>query len=140
MAIQCNQMKTRDALEEISSVSLGNLKEPIDGDSSNLYQDARYEGDKFVGVALPAWVAVDWYRKLKAVKEKSETALSESARQCDVGTADEQVDRFIAYCCCKCDGSKCNHALNMEDEIYKCAIKWAQTPYEAERKGETDGR
>ena len=50
-------------------------------------------------------------------------------RNCDVGTADEQVERFIDYCCDKCDGSKCKHGLNIEDEI-KCVIKWAQMPYE----------
>ena len=132
MAMEGNQQKMRKALEEISSVSPGNLKEPIDGDSSNLYQDARYEGDKFVGVALPAWVAVDWYRKLKAVKEKAESALSEPSRQCDLGTAEEQAERFIDYCCDKCDGSKCKHGLYREDEVYKCALKWAQMPYEAQ--------
>ena len=50
-------------------------------------------------------------------------ALSAPDRNCDVGTADEQTERFIDYCCSKCDGSNCKHGLYQEDEVYKCAIK-----------------
>ena len=60
-------------------------------------------------------------------------------RNCDVGTPEEQGERFIDYCCSTCDGSNCKHGTYREDEIYKCAIKWAQTPYEANEKGEGDG-
>ena len=126
-----NAAAMREALEEISSVSLGNLKEPIDGDSSNLYQDARYEGDKFVGVALPAWVAVDWYRKLKAVKEKADAALSAPARNCDVGTAEEQYRRHNAFCDTTRNGMS---GYNCEDapRCVLCFSKWEQMPYDAE--------
>ena len=70
--------------------------------------------------------------------DKCRAALSEPARNCDVGTADEQGKRSIDYCCSKCDGSNCKHGVYREDELYKCAIKWAQLPYAEE--GDNDGR
>ena len=57
-------------------------------------------------------------------------ALVAPPRNCDVGTIEEQTNRFRDYCCGKCDGSKCKHAIYMEDTIYKCAIEWTQMPYE----------
>ena len=64
-----------------------------------------------------------------AIREGKE-ALSKPPRNCDEGTAEEQYKRFIDYCCSKCDGSNCKHGVNIEDEIYKCAIQWEQMPYE----------
>ena len=55
-------------------------------------------------------------------------------RNCEVGTAEEQIERFCDYCW-KCDGINCNHRLDIDSVIYKCAIKWSQMPYE---KGKTD--
>ena len=129
MANEGNQMNMHEALVKAKKAICNHAKyicQSLSLENSNIQSNC--------GDVLCA------HRDLCEAKTEINAALSAPPRNCDVGTEDEQVDRFIAYCCCKCDGSKCNHALNMEDEIYKCAIKWAQTPYEAERKGETDGR
>ena len=54
-------------------------------------------------------------------------ALALPMRQCDVGTAEEQTDRFAAFCAsvhpscvaCKADG-----------QYTRCEFVWAQMPYE----------
>lgn len=126
-----NAAAMHEVLEEISSVSLGNLKDPIDGDSSNLYQDARYEGDKFVGVALPAWVAVDWYRKLKAVKEKAEAALSLPLRNCDVGKdAKTLLEEYIAM-----RGFTSDNQIRALYELVLPVIEWLLAPSDKLKEG-----
>lgn len=55
-------------------------------------------------------------------------ALAAPPRNCDVGTADEQKKRFIHYCKV-CNRRDC--ACGYEELFrHKCAIKWAQMPYE----------
>ena len=59
-----------------------------------------------------------------------EAALSAPPRNCDVGTADEQAERFAEYCDSEaCKRNRCKSrakALCIE----RCAIAWAQMPYE----------
>ena len=74
----------------------------------------------------------------KAVNE----ALSEPPRQCDVGTALEQKERFDAFCDAqprKRNGCDCALQKNRQGLCEGlCEFAWAQTPYEAEEGG-TDG-
>lgn len=66
----------RKALESIASIDIGTLQEPIDGDSSSLYQNAKWDGKKFLGKEIPAWYAVGWYRSLKDAIATAKAALS----------------------------------------------------------------
>lgn len=70
----------------------------------------------------------------KTVSQKDidfmKAALAAPARQCDVGTAEEQEDRYIKFC----DSHTKNHgnciscpACNIRG---RCEFNWAQTPYE----------
>lgn len=70
-----------------------------------------------------------------------EAALAKPPRQCDVGTAEDQNDRFNLYCDEHgryCDGSpKCNDCPLLKQMMTnggKCEFIWAQMPYGAERK------
>ena len=60
-------------------------------------------------------------------------ALAAPARNCDVGTAEEQAERFKAFCdnyhTCSC----C--PLNFTDDITACPIEWSQMPF-AQKKGD----
>lgn len=66
-------------------------------------------------------------------QKKARAALSAPPRQCDVGTAEDQCERWMAFCgrydddCtgCPCDDANCA-------SYTKCFARWAQTPYEAE--------
>ena len=60
-------------------------------------------------------------------------ALAAPPRQCDVGTADEQMKRQY--------DTMCNTTKACPDSDWSCRqcfAQWAQMPYEAERKGEGD--
>lgn len=70
----------------------------------------------------------------------ADSALAAPARNCDVGTAEEQNNRFRKFCgkqpfCegCKMPGRKPLHDIGG----MKCALAWAQMPYEAQ---EGDGK
>ena len=62
-------------------------------------------------------------------------ALALPRRQCDVGTAEDQAERFAKYCdrFHRCKGCPCCGKMKYN----RCEFIWAQTPYAAERKGGT---
>ena len=61
--------------------------------------------------------------------DKAKAALAAPARNCDVGTAEEQSRRFCAFCRPRlepCDGCPC-----LEGSRHgRCEFGWAQMPYE----------
>ena len=64
----------------------------------------------------------------------AEAALSARPRNCDVGTAEEQAERFHSFCESNkqpCDVYSCDRCqLN---SIEDCELAWAQMPYEDRR-------
>lgn len=92
------------------------------------------KGKKYFVLRLDSDDSVEAARVVAAMR-----AYKCEPRNCDVGTAEEQIDRFVDYCCGKCDGSNCKHGLYMEDEVYRCALKWAQMPYEARKDDSKNG-
>lgn len=61
----------------------------------------------------------------------AKAALAEPLRNCDIGTAEEQVKRFRSYCDSKvCKRRECASCGYEELFHHKCALKWAQMPYE----------
>jgi hypothetical protein len=56
-------------------------------------------------------------------------ALNEPLRNCDVGSAQEQVERFSKFCLYR----KCSECQFHEDgDFFECVVRWAQMPYESE--------
>lgn len=66
----------------------------------------------------------------------AKTALAEPVRNCEVGTAEEQSERFESYCG-RCNASTCDHRMFADEAKVGCVLAWAQMPY---TKGATDGR
>ena len=61
------------------------------------------------------------------------SALSEPLRNCDVGTPEEQQERFKDFCRREDGGTcLCCPAASFED----CVLGWAQLPYESEGTNE----
>lgn len=63
----------------------------------------------------------------------ADAALSAPARNCDVGTAEEQAKRFKSFCdiydrCGSCP-------LDFTDDIVACPIEWAQMPFAPAKGG-----
>ena len=70
----------------------------------------------------------------REMREKAIAALAEPPRECDVGTAEEQAQRFNDYCKKQGDGC-CIGKGKGACPIFKgygvdCGIVWAQMPYE----------
>ena len=61
-----------------------------------------------------------------------ESALSDPPRNCDVGTAEEQLDRYGLFCQNKCPICENRHSCHICGERYrmKCMVAWAQLPYD----------
>ena len=64
----------------------------------------------------------------KAIEEIAKEALAEPLRNCDVGTAEEQIKRHRAYC--KDPNMMCGRSSSLV--CRKCFAEWAQMPYEKE--------
>lgn len=65
---------------------------------------------------------------------KTAWKLEKSLRNCDVGTAEEQAERFKKFCYIyplNCSGCPFKNIANTHNE---CAIFWLQMPYESEVK------
>ena len=53
-------------------------------------------------------------------------ALAAPPRNCDVGTVDEQLKRFSAFCMSR----KCNECPFVSSTYGECGVRWSQMPYE----------
>ena len=65
------------------------------------------------------------YEITTAIK-KCFAALSSPPRNCDVGTVDEQLNRFSAFCMSR----KCNECPFVSSTYGECCVRWSQMPYE----------
>ena len=61
--------------------------------------------------------------------------LNKPPRNCDVGNAEEQAMRFEHYCSATRTMERCCLDCPLVDCPW-CEFAWAQTPYDAEEKGE----
>ena len=117
--MEANNMKAmREALMATNSISTGCLKHLL----AELVESDIPDGGQI-------------NRTIAAV-DRAKAALAKPPRNCDVGTAEEQFERWHAFCdsydkyCtdCPCDGPVLSMAY--------CFSNWAQMPY---REGEPGG-
>ena len=74
------------------------------------------------------------YSDKKAI-EIVDAALSAPARNCDVGTAEEQQARHYAWCRKHgIDGDNKVNCAHPDMSCVLCALRWAQMPYEGKEK------
>jgi hypothetical protein len=61
----------------------------------------------------------------------ADNALAEPLKNCEVGTVEEQKQRFDAFC----SRGNCDNCPFEEEGVWSnCAIRWSQMPYESEVK------
>lgn len=106
----------REALERLDALNLNVLKYPLDGDSSEIY-----DADK-KPIPLPMWGVATLLNGAKEAQVLARAALSAPARNCDVGTVEEQSARFVAW----------RYSNPLRAELGWDALEWAQKPYEQE--------
>lgn len=62
------------------------------------------------------------------IASKARAALAAPMRNCDVGTAEEQENRFRRYCNSR--GTFCGDCPLYKNRRGECRFAWAQMPYE----------
>jgi len=67
---------------------------------------------------------------LDRIYELAKAALSEPARNCDIGSPEEQTERFSDFCHGHDDCEDCPVSLCFSGDYY-CSLAWAQLSYEA---------
>lgn len=68
--------------------------------------------------------------RLVEITTKAKAALAAPARNCDVGTAEEQFKRYLAFCHCESRGCRhCPANKTMVGGTWNCDLVWAQMPY-----------
>lgn len=76
-----------------------------------------------------------WFHMNPALRELVADALSAPPRNCDVGTAEEQAQRFFAFCHDhRAFDTACSNGCPFKDtpDINHCQSAWGQLPYKAE--------
>ena len=74
---------------------------------------------------------------LDMMKAVAQCALAAPARNCDVGTPEEQSKRAMDFCLRFEDCTKCPVRTNWTSQKMKaCDLVWAQMPYEAKEGGQ----
>ena len=99
--------------------------------------------ERVVEIADREWNSFRETPAMKEMRDVCTSALSAPPRQCDVGTAEEQAQRFHNFCVGNSSGinGMCKPTCPCIDCFDKCQCltKWAQTPYWAKEKGDCDG-
>lgn len=121
-----NTAAIREALEYLCSISDLDLRE-LEVLGKRLEDTSTYGG----GLVL----------KLVHGVRNGQKTLAKPPRNCDVGAAEERLDRYGLFCQNKCPLCENRHACHVCGERYrmKCMMVWEQMPYEAAEKGEADG-
>jgi len=64
---------------------------------------------------------------------KAKSALAAPPRNCDVGTVEEQLERFDKFCHANINTERCcGNCPAFRTTRYDCELIWAQMPYEKE--------
>ena len=104
----CNQLNNAAAMREALEALVGVID--------------KFDSDN------PLW----WYIGAKGVKplKDARAALSARPRNCDVGTAEEQAERFDEFCYNHRSREKGCGDCPLLDGVSCCELAWAQMPYE----------
>jgi hypothetical protein len=99
------------------------------GDAAKLREALKAIGGLCTGL-MPTWDGA-----IGRIKDIAEAALSAPPRNCDVGTAEEQDERFHRFCVKHHTGScaGCHNPVGdytVANGVRECALVWAQMPYE----------
>ena len=109
--------KLREALEKFNAIDLSWLEFPLDGDSSTIYNSNKTE------ITIPYWRVAELLNGVKEAQDMAKAALSTPLRNCDVGDAEDQLERYGEWC----EKHRCTSTLHR-----LCFARWSQMPYDGE--------
>lgn len=116
---------TRDKSSQVGNVA--ELREAVKSLLDLLYDFGIDEETVLISHADPVKRESMHTDRTLAVLRKAKAALSEPLKNCEVGTAEEQKQRFDVFC----SRGNCDNCPFVEEGLWSnCAIRWAQMPYE----------
>ena len=71
-------------------------------------------------------------QEISELKQIAEAALAEPVKNCEVGTAKEQVKRWRRFCDSMTTCGECPCHKSYSEVVTDCFSRWAQMPYESE--------
>lgn len=88
---------------------------------------------------LRYWDAHVRTRDEEEMRKRTEAALASPARNCDVGTAEEQAERFKQFCLDNHSAehlcSRCPLGKRLGNDVDMCQLHWAQMPFDPAEGG-----
>lgn len=107
--------------------NIHNLRDALEWLERRIREEAEYDGEMTNDHAIQLGFITNMLEKFHL-------------RQCDVGTPEEQSDRFRAFCRKSkmpqfAESAYCAHECGCRDAA-DCKFAWAQTPYAEEGAGE----
>lgn len=105
----------------------------MESDVQKMRSAARHLLNVIDEMGFKPWCAGD---ALALACDKLDSTLTLPLRNCDVGTAEEQIARYGEFCQRECLSCDKRISCHMRGESYRmnCMMKWAQMPYESEVK------
>lgn len=130
-----NAAAMREALEKIANMKfhLGDFAEPVNGDSSAIYENAKWDGKKFLGREIPAWWGAGWRECLSRAIDIARAALAAPARNCDrFATAEGAMEEWEKYPQSRYKGCRvCPHGyISMVSPSHLTLAEWLFAPAE----------
>lgn len=121
-----------DELERLRNTPIGNATAMREALEYVLNFDASNDAAMGDGISDAERIA-EYADHIEESQKKAHAALSAPPRNCDVGTAEEQAERYMKFCknYPKCTGCPCVGRM----QYHKCEFAWAQMPYEAQEGG-----
>lgn len=140
--IEAAWKRERSAWKDLNDIAYEMLKHEKDDANRRVEEVSRQVGNAaamrealcdIVMLTMKARYSIHGDVACGIIASKAKHALSAPARQCDVGTAEEQAERHSRFCisqhghCKRCPAHRRTHN--------GCVLAWAQMPYEAEEGG-----
>lgn len=114
----------RQALDEDARANAATIKESLTVGNAAAMRDALLEASIALSDATHHHLTEDDAKECLSVIE---SAIAAPPRNCDVGTVDEQSERFVKFC----RHQKCNECkLRTNESFYECLLSWSKMPYE----------
>lgn len=104
--------------------------------TNNKLREAAKEISRITHIYRIVETAADMGSDLAKIRKIVDAALSAPALNCEVGTVEEQSERFHAYCeAHKDNDAECLYCPLFGQTGGHCELAWAQMPYEEKEGG-----
>lgn len=118
---------------------MADRRETAAGDAAKLREALKTIYDAIVVDGCTAKMSLSLFD----INNIAKSVLEAPPRNCDVGTVEEQEERFNAFCERMGQCKRCRDCTSLDgrgtNDPWRCLIEWMQMPYEAKKEGGNNG-